>query len=253
MQHYLYYNVVISDKPIKVAILMEQALKITNVLSDPTRYYIYQYISQKHNEVTVQEIADEFNIHPNVARLHLSKLEDVNMLKSETKKTGKGGRPSRLYALSDDVIQLQFPFRDYQLLAQIACNTLLSLGEIGEKALYETGKKFGKELIEQHLHRLNISETELTIEQKIQIAKEALTTAGLSPTFELSIDETKIFYDVYNCPFKEVAIHHPKEICNMHVDMMKGIFEILFPNMELTRKENMLETGCKSCNYHLHM
>ncbi|PGZ98800.1 transcriptional regulator [Bacillus pseudomycoides] len=232
---------------------MEQALKITNVLSDPTRYYIYQYISQKHNEVTVQEIADEFNIHPNVARLHLSKLEDVNMLKSETKKTGKGGRPSRLYALSDDVIQLQFPFRDYQLLAQIACNTLLSLGEIGERALYETGKKFGKELIEQHLHRLNISETELTIEQKIQIAKEALTTAGLSPTFELSIDETKIFYDVHNCPFKEVAVHHPKEICNMHVDMMTGIFEILFPNMELTRKENMLETGCKSCNYHLHM
>lgn len=68
---------------------MEQALKITGVLSDPTRYYIYKYISQKHNYVTVQEIADEFNIHPNVARLHLSKLEDVNMLKSETKKLGK--------------------------------------------------------------------------------------------------------------------------------------------------------------------
>ncbi|MEI4829262.1 helix-turn-helix domain-containing protein [Bacillus sp. FJAT-53711] len=232
---------------------MEQALKITNVLSDPTRYYIYQYISQKHNEVTVQEIADEFNIHPNVARLHLSKLEDVNMLKSETKKTGKGGRPSRLYALSDDVIQLQFPFRDYQLLAQIACNTLLSLGEVGKNALYETGKQFGKELMEQHLRHLNINENELTVEQKIQIAKEALTTAGLSPTFELSIDETKIFYEVYNCPFKEVAIHHPKEICNMHEDMMKGIFEILFPNKDLTRNDTMLETSCKSCSYHIHM
>ena len=45
------------------------------------------------------------------------------MLKSETKKTGKGGRPSRLYVLSDDVIQLQFPFRDYQLLARIAFNS----------------------------------------------------------------------------------------------------------------------------------
>ena len=232
---------------------MEQALKITNVLSDPTRYYIYQYISQKHTDVTVQEIADEFNIHPNVARLHLSKLEDVNMLKSETKKTGKGGRPSRLYALSDDVIQLQFPFRDYQLLAQIACNTLLSLGEVGKNALYETGKQFGKELMEQHLRHLNINENELTVEQKIQIAKEALTTAGLSPTFELSIDETKIFYEVYNCPFKEVAIHHPKEICNMHGDMMKGIFEILFPNMDLTRNDTMLETSCKSCSYHIHM
>ena len=49
------------------------------------------------------------------------------MLKSETKKTGKGGRPSRLYVLSEDVIQLQFPFRDYQLLARIAFNFYLAL------------------------------------------------------------------------------------------------------------------------------
>lgn len=108
---------------------MEQTLKITNVLSDPTRYYIYQYITKRHQEVTVQEIADNFNIHPNVARLHLSKLEDVNMLISETKKTGKGGRPSRLYRLSDDVIQLNFPFRDYQMLAKITMESMLSLSE----------------------------------------------------------------------------------------------------------------------------
>jgi len=73
--------------------IMEKTLKITNVLSDPTRYYIYQYITKRHSDVTVQEIADTFEIHPNVARLHLTKLEDVNMLISETKKTGQ--LPSR--------------------------------------------------------------------------------------------------------------------------------------------------------------
>ena len=118
---------------------MEQAFKITGVLADPTRYYIYKYISQKHSYVTVQEIADEFDIHPNVARLHLSKLEDVHMLKSETKKTGKGGRPSRLYVLSEDVIQLQFPFRDYQLLAKIAFNSLLSLELLVKKRYTKQG------------------------------------------------------------------------------------------------------------------
>ncbi|WP_369902625.1 helix-turn-helix transcriptional regulator [Bacillus manliponensis] len=229
---------------------MEQTLKITGVLSDPTRYYIYKYISQKHSDVTVQEIADEFNIHPNVARLHLSKLEDVNMLTSETKKTGKGGRPSRLYALSEDVIQLQFPFRDYRTLAQIACNSLLSLGKIGEEALYETGKQFGKEIMTQHLHRLNIDEAELTIEQKVQIAKEVLSTAGLSPAFELNIQGGKVFYEVHNCPFKEVAVQHPKEMCAMHGNMMKGIFEVLFSDIELRRTDNILD-GCKSCSYQL--
>ena len=142
---------------------MEQTLKITNVLSDPTRYYIYQYVTKKHDEVTVQEIADNFSIHPNVARLHLSKLEDVNMLVSETKKTGKGGRPSRLYRLSNDVIQLHFPYRDYQLLSNIAIQTMASLGEPGQKALYETGKRFGEELIEQELSRNQQSVSALNI------------------------------------------------------------------------------------------
>ena len=31
---------------------------------------------------------------------------------------------------------------------------------------------------------------------------------------------------------------------------MKGIFEILFPNTELTRNDSLLD-GCKSCNYKL--
>ena len=65
------------------------------------------------------------------------------MLKSETKKTGKGGRPSRLYVLSEDVIQLQFPFRDYQLLARIAFNSLLSLGAAGEKRYTKQGNNSG--------------------------------------------------------------------------------------------------------------
>ena len=61
----------------------------------------------------------------------------------------------------------------------------------GEKALYETGKQFGAELMQQHMQRLNVSEDALTVEQKVQIAKEAFSTAGLSPAFELSADGTK--------------------------------------------------------------
>jgi len=231
---------------------MEQALKITSVLADPTRYYIYQYISEKHDQVTVQEIADKFSIHPNVARLHLTKLEDVNMLISETQKTGKGGRPGRLYRLSDDVIQLQFPFRDYKLLSQIALDALLRLGSIGEQALLETGKQFGRDLMMRHVKRLGISAEEISKQDKVKIAKEALTTAGLSPQFELSKDETKVFYQVYNCPFKEMLTEHPQAICNMHNAMMQSIFQVLFSTVELIRTESML-TDCNSCNYKAHI
>ncbi|WP_318508422.1 helix-turn-helix transcriptional regulator [Bacillus sp. T3] len=227
---------------------MEQTLKITNVLSDPTRYYIYQYITKRHQEVTVQEIADSFNIHPNVARLHLSKLEDVNMLISETKKTGKGGRPSRLYRLSDDVIQLNFPFRDYQLLANIAMQTMFSLGEEGKKALYLTGKRFGAELIEQEIASQHQISDELTFEQKLNIIKSAATMAGFYPDFEANEDHSKIYFEIFNCPFKEVAIDHKETVCNMHYQFLKGMFESLFTSIELVEKENLIN-GCNACSY----
>ncbi|WML47530.1 helix-turn-helix domain-containing protein [Neobacillus sp. PS3-34] len=227
---------------------MEQTLKITNVLSDPTRYYIYQYITKRHQEVTVQEVADNFNIHPNVARLHLSKLEDVNMLVSETKKTGKGGRPSRLYRLSDDVIQLHFPYRDYMLLSKVAIQTMISLGEEGKKALYITGKKFGAEIIDQEISKKMQPGNELEFDQKLNILKSAATLAGFYPEFEANGDKTKIYFKIYNCPFREVAQEHTETVCKMHHEFLKGMFEALFDSVQLIESENMI-TGCETCSY----
>ncbi|MBM4762280.1 helix-turn-helix domain-containing protein [Bacillus sp. B15-48] len=227
---------------------MEQTLKITGVLSDPTRYYIYQYITKQHKDVTVQEIADNFDIHPNVARLHLSKLEDVNMLVSETKKTGKGGRPSRLYRLSDDVVELNFPFRDYKLLAKISMMTMMSLGEEGKKALYVTGKKLGAELIDQEMSSPHQYKDELNFDQKLTIMRNAATIAGFYPEFEVNNDQTIIYFQIYNCPFKELAEEHTETVCSMHVEFLKGMFESLFDDIKLIEKENMI-AGCDSCTY----
>ncbi|WLR49771.1 methanogen output domain 1-containing protein [Bacillus tianshenii] len=226
---------------------MEQTLKVTSVLSDPTRYSIYQFITKNHQEVTVQEVAGAFDIHPNVARLHLSKLEDVNMLVSETKKTGKGGRPSRLYRLSDDVIQLNFPFRDYQLLSRMAIDTLLSLGDTGKKALFGTGKRYGKESMEKELQNKNISKEDLSFNEKIELIKSASTVLGFYPEFESNKEETKIYFKIHNCPFKEVA-REEKYVCDMHYAFLSGMFEVMFASAQLVEEQNILK-GCESCNY----
>lgn len=226
---------------------MEQTLKITNVLSNPTRYSIYQYVTKRHQEVTVQEIADNFNIHPNVARLHLSKLEDVNMLISETKKTGKGGRPSRLYRLSDDVIQLNFPFRNYQMLAKITMESMLSLGEEGHKVLRLTGKKFGKEIIEQEMAKQHNGDFS-TFKQKLHTLKSAATMAGFYPEFEVSEDQTRIYFQIFNCPFKEIAAEYTDAVCETHHEFLKGMFEALFSDVELVEKQNLIN-GCNACAY----
>ncbi|MFD1038478.1 helix-turn-helix transcriptional regulator [Virgibacillus byunsanensis] len=227
---------------------MEQTLKVTSVLSDPTRYNIYQYIVKEHQSVSVLEIADRFDIHPNVARLHLSKLEDVQMITSYSQKTGKGGRPSRLYKLSDEVIELNFPHRDYKLLSNIAIESFVELGEPGRQALYITGKKYGTQVIQRYNE--TTSSKEITVEQKLHILEDAGTMLGMYPDFEYDADLKSVTFKIKNCPFKEIANQHKNQtiICNMHNSFLKGMFEALFQNVDLIEKENMFQ-GCQDCLY----
>lgn len=223
-------------------------LKLTGVLADPTRFSIYHYIVTNHQAVTVQEIADEFDIHPNVAQLHLTKLEDVDLLTSSSEKTGKGGRPSRLYYLSEQVVNLQFPPRDYQLLATIAIETLLSFGEVGQKALDQMGLRYGQEAAKQAIEKEHLVVSRMTQEEKVDVIRRVIIAQGLNPEINL-IDEKTIQFRVYNCTFKETALKHPASICQMHHSLLIGIFQTFFgENIQLI-EENSIMSGCQSCNY----
>ena len=227
-----------------------ETLKLTGVLADPTRFSIYHYIVTHHQSVTVQEIADQFEIHPNVARLHLTKLEDVNLLTSASEKTGKGGRPSRLYYLSDQVVNLQFPPRDYRLLATIAIETLLSLGEVGQKALDDMGFRFGQEAAKQALEKEHLLLSRMTNEEKVEAIQRIIVAQGLNPEIHL-VDDRTIRFRVYNCTFKETALKNPASICQMHHMLLIGIFESFFGKDIQLIEENSIMSGCQSCDYTL--
>ncbi|WP_047151535.1 helix-turn-helix transcriptional regulator [Aneurinibacillus tyrosinisolvens] len=225
-----------------------ETLKLTSVLADPTRFSIYQHVVASHRAVTVQEIAEQFEIHPNVARLHLTKLEDVNLLDSASEKTGKGGRPSRLYSLSEQVVSLQFPPRDYQLLANIAIETLISLGEAGQKALHDMGRKFGHEAARQAIEKERISLSNISAERKLEAIHRLMLAQGLNPEIE-QVDDATIRFRIFNCTFKETAARNPDSICSMHHALLFGIFETFFNQNTQLIEENSMLAGCKSCDY----
>lgn len=225
---------------------MENTLKVTNVMSDPTRFNIYQYLIENHGDVNVTEVAEIFDIHPNVARLHLSKLEDVNLVTSHLLKTGKGGRPGRRYKLSDEVIEVNFPARDYKILSSIALESLMELGEPGKQALYQTGKKYGIEAIDSYTSNQN---GEATIDEKIVMLENAGRMLGMYPTFTYHPENESISFSVHNCPFKEIATNNHEIVCDMHHSFLKGMFEALFTEIELKEEKNMFTDGCKNCAY----
>jgi len=228
---------------------MEQTLRVTNVLSDPTRYSIYQYLIMYRKDVNVMEIAEKFDIHPNVARMHLSKLEDIHLVRSHAKKTGKGGRPGRVYSLSDELIELNFPSRDYKTLASIAIESMAALGEPGRQALYETGKKYGNEVIMGELK----TKAEPSMQEKINILEDAGKMLGLYSSFTYNEEEHSISFNINNCPFKEIAASNNIMVCNMHSSFLKGMFEALFDNIQLKEETNMFTQDCSHCSYRVNL
>ncbi len=223
------------------------AQKLTSALADPTRFSIYQFIASKREAVTVQEIADHFSIHPNVARLHLSKLEDVDLLTSVSDKSGKGGRPSRLYSVSDQVVSLQFPPRDYQFLANIAIEALASLGEAGESALIKMGRRMGMEAAKRAIAENHLDPSTLPLEKALESIQRLIVAQGLNPDIEL-MEDGRIRFRVFNCTFYEVVKRFPASVCKMHNALLAGIFEVYFGEIELHEDDSM-QTGCQSCNY----
>lgn len=223
------------------------AQRITSALADSTRFSIYEYVSASRTPVTVQEIADRFAIHPNVARLHLSKLEDVDLLQSISDKSGKGGRPSRLYSLSDQVVSLQFPPRDYQLLADIAIESLLSLGEAGEAALIKMGFRMGQEMAKRAMSKYPINPATATTDEILDHINRVVVAQGLKPEIELTAPDG-IRFRVYNCTFSETAKRFSNSVCKMHNALLTGIFESYFGEIELKEEDTMI-SGCRSCNY----
>ena len=96
---------------------MDRDHELSAVLADDTRYRIYRAIAERPGEdVTVADIAERFDLHPNVARMHLSKLEQAGFLATDLRRTSGGGRPAKLYRLSDLVVTFGFPPRRYELL-----------------------------------------------------------------------------------------------------------------------------------------
>ncbi|MGD8190001.1 helix-turn-helix transcriptional regulator [Brevibacillus ginsengisoli] len=223
------------------------AQKLTNALADPTRFSIYQYIAASRQAVTVQEVADHFSIHPNVARLHLSKLEDVDLLQSISDKSGKGGRPSRLYSLSDQVVSLQFPPRDYQTLADIAIETIMSLGEHAETALISMGHRMGLEAAKRALMETSLDPSNLPFQKALDSITRLIIAQGLNPEIHVT-EEGTIRFRVFNCTFSDAAKKYPQSVCKMHNALLAGMFEAYFGKVELKEEQSMM-SGCQSCSY----
>lgn len=73
----------------------DQSVKAAKALALPTRSAILSHLL-KTGPLTAKEVADEFNLHANVARAHLDLLVEAGFLATGVRRAGKG-RPAKVY------------------------------------------------------------------------------------------------------------------------------------------------------------
>lgn len=78
-------------------------VSVARALSSTTRAGIYAHLQSIDDALTVRDVAEEFDLHPNVARTHLETLADAGLVGVGLRKHPGGGRPAKLYQARTDV------------------------------------------------------------------------------------------------------------------------------------------------------
>jgi predicted ArsR family transcriptional regulator len=221
---------------------------LTAVLADDTRFAIYRSIAEHPQDaVTVAEVAQRFGLHPNVARMHLGKLEQSGLLATTLRRSPGGGRPAKLYRLADGVSTFTFPPRHYELLAALALEVL---AEDSNGALVErVCRRAGEQVAQDYRRERSISGalSGLSLSAAVQdVAEEQ----GLLPEVEWTKAGLRV--EIRNCVFREAAAGNPELSCVIHRAFFRGLIDGLSGEgtpASLLAEEPSIGCGGERCRF----
>lgn len=216
---------------------------VSRLLADPTRLEIYRAVSESGGRpLTAAQVAKKFNLHVNVARMHLEKLAGVGLLSSHFRRPAGGGRPPREYAIGSSLFTFQYPPRDYQLLADISLESLES-GRKPSVVAREFGRQLGeKALSDSGLHSGDAADSRLISRLK-RIVEEQGLLARVSEPKPGSLE-----VQAFNCIFKELSSTHSKLVCEIHRQFFIGICESHLGKVKVTSRMQIAGGG-QSCRF----
>jgi predicted ArsR family transcriptional regulator len=174
----------------------------------------------------LDELSRKTNLKTITLRHHMRILENAGLVESFLEERGSPGRPKQYYKIANRYMNLGFPQRQYQLLAQLLLESLID--KKGEKyaatLLREIGEKMGENMMRN-----------LSLQHRIQQWNEEkfcthvlseLEKMGCYPSITRT-PEGDLVIKIFNCIFYEISKLSPKTLCEGHAAYFRSISRCL--------------------------
>lgn len=214
---------------------------ITQAFGDPTRRGIYLFARDADGGVTAAQVAEQFGVHPNVARHHLDKLAAGGYLEvAVDRPEGAGaGRPSKRYRVApgarvdlDGHVQVR---SDDLVLSLLGKALALLPREQAEAMAEEVGQEYGRAMA-QGLTGADLAAGQRSLRSAMQAVADALTAHGFAAHADQRNNQLRIINQ--HCPFGDVAIEHPV-ICAVDRGMVKGMLGALYGDADVSTLQSL--------------
>ncbi len=210
---------------------------ITNAFGDPTRRSIYLFVREHEEGVTASRVAEQFSLHPNVARHHLDRLAAGGYLEVAVERAeGAGaGRPSKRYRSVANV-SIDVPVRSDDLVLSLLGKALALLPQEQAEAMAEqVGQEYGQAMA-AGLSGPDVAAGQRSLRSAMQAVADALTAHGFAAHADQRNNQLRIVNN--HCPFGDVAIEHPV-ICAVDRGMVKGMLGALCGDTDVSTEASL--------------
>ena len=210
---------------------------ITNAFGDPTRRGIYLFAREHPEGVTASQVAEQFGLHPNVARHHLDRLAAGGYLEVAVERAeGAGaGRPSKRYRSVANV-SIDVPVRSDDLVLSLLGKALALLPSDQAEAMAEqVGQEYGQAMA-AGLSGPDVAAGQRSLRSAMQAVADALTAHGFAAHADQRSSQLRIVNN--HCPFGDVAIEHPV-ICAVDRGMVKGMLGALCGDTDVSTEASL--------------
>ena len=212
---------------------------VTSAFGDPTRREIYLVARESETGVTASEVAERFELHPNVARHHLDKLAAGGYLEVAVARAAHAGvgRPSKRYRVTTKTMGLEFPARRDDLLVTLPGRALALVPQAKAEVMAEAvGIEYGQALAAS----MAPGDGHRSFQAALHAVADALTAHGFAAHAESRPGSLAIIAE--SCPFGDAAVQHPV-ICAVDRGIVKGMLAALYgdtvPHTEASRPQGV--------------